>query len=114
MIVMSVGENAQIHGGQINAQLLCVVRKGTGLAGIKEDFVGLPQPVRFSGYLSAILDRVSVPLEDYDLIAGRAVVRELTDEEEEIFMPAPVNISKPEFDAITINTLSVNLASSGR
>lgn len=52
---------------------------------IKEDFVGLPQPVRFSGYLSAILDRVSVPLEDYDLIAGRAVVRELTNEEEEIF-----------------------------
>ncbi len=52
---------------------------------IKEDYVGLPQPVRFSGYLSAILDRVSVPLEDNDLIAGRAVVRELTDEEEEIF-----------------------------
>ena len=52
---------------------------------IKEDFVGYPQPVRFSGYLSAILDRVSVPLEDYDLIAGRAVIRELTEEEEKIF-----------------------------
>lgn len=52
---------------------------------IKEDFVGYPQPVRFSGYLSAILDRVSVPLEDYDLIAGRVVIRELTEEEEKIF-----------------------------
>jgi len=52
---------------------------------IKEDFVGCPQPVRFAGYLSAVLDRVSVPLEDYDLIAGRAVIRELNEEEEEVF-----------------------------
>ena len=47
--------------------------------------VSLPQPVRFARALSAILDRVSVPIEEYDLIAGRSVQRELTDEEEEKF-----------------------------
>lgn len=52
---------------------------------IKEDFVGCSQPERFSGYLSAILDRVSVPIEDYDLIAGRTIIRELTDAEESIY-----------------------------
>lgn len=45
----------------------------------------MPQPVRFARALSAILDRVSVPIEEYDLIAGRVVQRELTDEEEEKF-----------------------------
>ena len=39
----------------------------------------MPQPVRFARALSAILDRVSVPIEEYDLIAGRVVQRELTD-----------------------------------
>ena len=45
----------------------------------------LPQPVRFARALTAILDRVSVPLEEYDLIAGRSVQRLLSDEEEEKF-----------------------------
>ncbi len=44
-----------------------------------------PQPVRFAHAMSEILDRVSVPLEEYDLIAGRVVHRELTEEEEAIF-----------------------------
>ena len=51
----------------------------------KDDFAGSPQPVRFARYLSAFLDSVSVPLEDHDLIAGRAVIRELTDTEESIY-----------------------------
>lgn len=52
---------------------------------IKDDFLESPQPVRFARFLSGILDRVSVPLEDHDLIAGRAVIRELTAEEEHIY-----------------------------
>ena len=44
-----------------------------------------PQPVRFARAMAEILDRVSVPLEDYDLIAGRVLHRELDDEEEAIF-----------------------------
>ena len=44
-----------------------------------------PQPVRFARAMSAILDRVSVPLEEYDVIAGRVVHKELTDEEEILF-----------------------------
>lgn len=52
---------------------------------IKDTFIDSPQPVRFARYLSAILDRVSVPLEAHDLIAGRAVIRELTDAEERIY-----------------------------
>lgn len=52
---------------------------------IKDDFAESPQPVRFAMFLSGILDRVSVPLEDHDLIAGRAVIRELTDTEEDIY-----------------------------
>lgn len=51
----------------------------------KEDFVGSPQPVGFAGYLSSLLDSVSVPLEDHDLIAGRTVIRELADEEEAVY-----------------------------
>ena len=52
---------------------------------IKDDYAGYPQPVRFAEYLSAMLDRVSVPLEEQDLIAGRTVVRELTDAEEAVY-----------------------------
>ena len=52
---------------------------------IKEDFAGCPQTVRFAHFLSSMLDRVSVPLEDYDLIAGRTIIREMTDEEECIY-----------------------------
>lgn len=52
---------------------------------IKDDFAESSQPVRFARFLSGILDRVSVPLENHDLIAGRAVIRELTDAEESIY-----------------------------
>jgi hypothetical protein len=44
-----------------------------------------PQPVRFARAMAEILDRVSVPLEDYDLIAGHVLHRELDGEEEAIF-----------------------------
>lgn len=44
-----------------------------------------PQPIRYGLYLAEILERVSLPLEKYDLIAGRSVHRELSAEEEAIF-----------------------------
>ena len=44
-----------------------------------------PQPIRYGLYLAEILEEVSVPLEEYDLIAGRSIHRELNDEEEAIF-----------------------------
>ena len=52
---------------------------------IKSDYKHLSQPRRFGAMLSAFLDRVSTPLEPYDLIAGRCVDRELTEEEEARF-----------------------------
>ena len=52
---------------------------------IKSDFKELPQPLRFSKILSILLSRVSTPLEPYDLIAGRCVDRELSEDEEAIF-----------------------------
>ena len=52
---------------------------------IKSDFNSLPQPQAFSGMLSALLDRVSTPVEEYDLIGGRCVDRVLSEDEEAIF-----------------------------
>ena len=52
---------------------------------IKDEHTESAQPARFAAFLSTMLDRVSVPLEDYDLIAGRSVIRELTDAEEVIY-----------------------------
>ena len=52
---------------------------------LKDAFLELPHPLRFAKILSLLLERVSTPLEDYDLIAGRCVDRELTDEEEALF-----------------------------
>ncbi|MBE6702358.1 MAG: hypothetical protein E7585_02980 [Ruminococcaceae bacterium] len=52
---------------------------------IKSKGKELPHPLRFSAMLSKLLSRVSVPLEPYDLIAGRCVDRLLTAEEEQIF-----------------------------
>lgn len=49
---------------------------------IKSEYKELPQPLRFAKFLSILLSRVSVPLESYDLIAGRCVDRELSNEEE--------------------------------
>lgn len=45
----------------------------------------LPQPLRFSHTLSYLLSHVSVPLAEYDLIAGRCVDCVLTDNEESLF-----------------------------
>lgn len=52
---------------------------------IKEKYTNLAQPLRFAKTLSDILSEVSCPVETYDLIGGRVVHRELTDEEEIIF-----------------------------
>lgn len=52
---------------------------------LKSSYKELPQPLRFSKILSILLSRVSVPVESYDLIAGRCVDRELTDAEEIAF-----------------------------
>ena len=59
-----------------------------------------PQPMRFADAVCTILDRVSVPLEDYDLIAGRSIQRELTDEEEVIFQELQKNPASPYRTAI--------------
>lgn len=52
---------------------------------VKSMYKELPQPNRFSKILNVLLSRVSVPLEKYDLIAGRSVDRELNEEEEAEF-----------------------------
>lgn len=52
---------------------------------IKADRKEWPQPKRFAYMLSNLLRRVSTPIEPYDLIAGRCVDRELTEDEEAIF-----------------------------
>ena len=52
---------------------------------LKSQNKDMPQPARFAWALNELLTRVSVPLRSYDLIAGRCVDRELTEEEESIF-----------------------------
>ena len=52
---------------------------------IKNKYDHLCQPLRFAATLSELLDRVSAPVEPWDLIAGRCVDRELTAEEEALF-----------------------------
>lgn len=52
---------------------------------IKNKYDHLSQPLRFAATLSELLDRVSAPVEPWDLIAGRCVDRELTAEEEALF-----------------------------
>ncbi|MBP3436559.1 MAG: hypothetical protein J6K61_01465, partial [Clostridia bacterium] len=49
---------------------------------IKSKYNHLKQPLRFAAVLGELLERVSLPLADYDLIAGRSLDRVLTDEEE--------------------------------
>ena len=49
---------------------------------IKSEKKELTQPLRFAFTMQTLLGRVSVPVEPYDLIAGRALDRLLTDEEE--------------------------------
>lgn len=67
---------------------------------IKEDHLAWPQPKRFAYILSQLLSRVSVPLEPYDLIAGRCVDRTLTEEEEEIFVALQKDKNRPERHAL--------------
>jgi len=52
---------------------------------LKSLYKELPQPSRFAKIFTLLTSRVSVPIEEYDLIAGRYVDRELTDEEEILF-----------------------------
>ena len=52
---------------------------------LKSSYKDLPQPKRFSKILSILLSRVSVPIEEHDIIAGRCVDRVLTNEEEALF-----------------------------
>ena len=52
---------------------------------LKSSYKDLPHPLRFSRILSILLQRVSTPLEDFDIIAGRCVDRLLTDDEEVAF-----------------------------
>ena len=52
---------------------------------LRQKYIDKPQPERYGLYLAEILERVSVPLEKYDLIAGRSVHRELSESEEALF-----------------------------
>lgn len=63
---------------------------------LKSSFKELPQPLRFSKILSILLSRVSVPVEAFDLIAGRYVDRELTDDEEARFA---AYVAHPDYPA---------------
>lgn len=44
-----------------------------------------PQPLRLARLLTALLSRVSVPIEPHDLLVGRSVERELTEAEEKLY-----------------------------
>jgi len=52
---------------------------------IKSCYRELPKTLRFSKFMTELLSRVSLPLEEYDIIAGRTVDRILTEDEEKIF-----------------------------
>lgn len=71
------------------------VERFTILDEIKEDYADLPQPLRFSKFMSVLLSRVSVPLVEGDLIAGRCVDRELTEAEEARFQAFRASKSYP-------------------
>ena len=67
---------------------------------IKEKGKELPQPRQFAYQLTELLSRVSTPIEEYDLIAGRLVDRVLTDTEEsefESYLKSPYYPSKRAF-----------------
>ncbi|MBE6592644.1 MAG: hypothetical protein E7642_01475 [Ruminococcaceae bacterium] len=61
---------------------------------IKSKYKELPQPKRFAKFMSVLLSRVSVPLEEYDLIAGRCVFCELDEDGERMFKEY---ISSPDY-----------------
>ena len=52
---------------------------------IKDKYNDYPQPIAFGKMLNEFLSRVSVPVEKYDLILGREIDRELTEDEEKEF-----------------------------
>lgn len=52
---------------------------------IKSLYKDLPQPLRFSKFMSVLLSEVSTPLEEYDLIAGRCVFDTLDEDGEKLF-----------------------------
>ena len=64
---------------------------------LKSERKELPQPRRFAFLLSALLARVSTPLEDFDLIAGRCVDRELSDAEEAEFQAYLAHPDNPTY-----------------
>ncbi len=58
------------------------------------------QPLLFSKTLSELLKRVSLPIEEHDLIVGRCVDRELSEEEEarfQLFIKSPYHPQKRAF-----------------
>ena len=71
------------------------VERFTIIDEIKDEHADLPQPLRFAKFMSILLSRVSVPLEEGDLIAGRCVDRVLTPEEEERFQSFLTSKSNP-------------------
>lgn len=66
---------------------------------IKSSFKELPQPLRFSKMFSILLSRISTPLKEFDLIAGRCVDRELDEVEEKIFQEF---INSPDYTTETV------------
>lgn len=66
---------------------------------IKSEYKELPQPLRFSKFLSILLSRVSTPIEPHDIIAGRCVDRELSPSEEKLFAEFISHRDYPERDA---------------
>ena len=76
---------------------------------IKSEKKDLPQPLRFAYTMQTLLGRVSVPVEPYDLIAGRALDRLLTHEEEERFKAYNASPDNPNkivlFDSGTAPTI---------
>ena len=62
---------------------------------IKDEYADLPQPLRFAKFMKILLSRVSVPLAEGDLVAGRCVDRELSPEEEARFQAFRASKSYP-------------------
>lgn len=70
------------------------------LNALKSSHRELPQPLRFSLIVGELLSRVSLPLEECDLIAGRCVDRELTADEEALFQAFIKHPDHPKKDLI--------------
>ena len=63
---------------------------------IKDKYNDKPQPIAFGMMLNEFLSRVSVPVEKFDLILGREIDRELTEEEEAEFQQYTRSPSNPK------------------